>query len=116
MDILLQDHREHADSYIDDAAVYSLMWKDHLNHLDAVLSSFEKAGMTLKLKKCHFAKVKVKFLGYTVRGGVRLPNLEKAEAIIEIPESSTKKLLKSFLGMTSFYRSFIYRYADIVAP
>ena len=76
--------------------------------------SFKNAGMTLKLKKCHFAKATVKFLGHDVGGGMRSPNLEKVEAIISIPEPSTKKLLKSFLGMAGYFRSFIPNYSDIV--
>src|SRR5437867_2034858 len=103
-------------SYVDDVAVFSMKWKKHLKDLENVLVSFEKAGMTLKLKKCCFAKKKVSFLGPTVGEGKRLPKLEKVEAIMHVPEPKTKKLLRSFLGMTSFFRSFISMYADIVAP
>src|SRR6267154_4177282 len=49
MNDLLAPHVAFADSYVDDTAVFSGGWVDHLNHLDAVLQSFRDVGMTLRL-------------------------------------------------------------------
>jgi len=104
MNDLLAPHVAFADSYVDDTAVFSGGWVDHLNHLDAVLQSFRDVGMTLRLSKCKFAKDKVKYIGHEIGSGVRIPLLDKIAAIQSIEEPRTKKALHSFLGGCGFYR------------
>ena len=116
MDIILAPHVEYAGAYIDDTIVSSNSWEDHLRHLEEVFKAFEKAGMTLKLSKCVFAKSSVKFIGHEVGSGQRSTLKCKVEAIRAIPEPHTKKLLRSFLGMTNFYRSYIPNYSQIALP
>ena len=36
-------------AHIDDFAIFSNEWKDHINHLQEVLTQLEKAGLTVKL-------------------------------------------------------------------
>jgi len=90
--------------------------KKHLQDLENVLTAYEEAGMTLKLSKCQFARPKVKFLGHMVGSGERTVVESKVQAILSIPEPTTKRALKSFLGMCSFYRSYIPHYAQIALP
>src|SRR6267154_1651523 len=116
MDIPLEPHKQYSDAFIDDTEVFSGSWKDHLVHMDRVLNSFRKAGVTLKLSKCVFGKGKIKFLGHEVTAGYRSPCLEKVEAIAAILEPKTKKLLKSFLGMCNFFKGLIPQYSKIVLP
>jgi len=115
-DTLLAPHTEYAGAYIDDTIVHSSTWKRHLHHLEAVFTSFSDAGMTLKLSKCVFGKDKVKFIGHEVGSGKRTALKSKVEAIKCIPEPHTKKLLRSFLGMTNFYRQYIPNYSEIALP
>jgi hypothetical protein len=116
MDLLLRPHHEYASAYIDDTAVHSDSWQSHLQHLENVLTAFREAGMTLKLSKCKFAKSKVKFIGHEIGSGSRLPVSTKVDSIKAIPEPHTKKLLRSFLGMCTFYRQYIPHYAEIAIP
>ena len=66
MNDVLAPHAEYASAYIDDTAVYSLSWLDHLLHLEQVFQAFLDVGMTLKLSKCQFAQPEVKFIGNVV--------------------------------------------------
>ena len=116
MDIMLRRHSEFALAYIDDIIIYSFRWEDHLQHFDAVLTSTGEAGMTLKLSKCHFAKERVQYIGHYIGSGMRSVVQEKIEPILSIPEPRNKKLLRSFLGMCSFYRSYIQDFAEITVP
>ena len=68
----------------------------------------------MKLSKCVLARPQVKFIGNMVRPND--PLSDKAEAIRGIPEPHNKKLLRSFLGMCSFYREYILRYSDLALP
>ena len=111
--IILRPHTEYAGAYIDDTAVCSLEWEYHLTHLDNVLTSFENAGMTLKLTKCTFGKPFVEFVGHLVGSGTMSVIQSKVEAIRLLPEPTTKKLLRSFLGMCGWYKTYIPRYSEI---
>ena len=115
-DDILKDHSSYARSYIDDTAVHSDSWEDHLLHLDRVLTAFEKEGLTLKLSKCAFGKNKIKYIGHIIGSGEIKPIESKIQAIIALPEPTSKKLLKSYLGMTSYYRNFIPDFANIARP
>ena len=115
MDEVLRDH-SYADAYIDDVAVYSDSWEDHLTHLRNVLQSFSDVGMTLRLDKAVFCKQSVSYLGHQAGGGKRSPLPERISAIQEIPEPSTKKQLRRFLGMANFYRIYISAFSEIVLP
>jgi hypothetical protein len=72
--------------------------------------------MTLKLAKCKFALPRVKFIGHLVGSGQRLPLQDKLQAIRDIPEPKTKKALRSFLGLISFYREYVYGFAHYAVP
>src|SRR5437867_1763307 len=81
MQIILNDHSKYSGAYVDDVAIFSMKWREHLIHLENVLKSFQKAGMTLKLKKCAFEKEKIKFLGHLVGRGSHRPLVDKVEAL-----------------------------------
>ena len=116
MNNLLARHVDYAKAYIDDTAVHSNEWDDHLTHLRSVFQSFRETGMTLRLSKCKFAKPEIKFIGHIVGSGYRRVIQDKVECIRNIPEPSNKKTLRSFLGMCSFYRNYISCYSDITLP
>ena len=55
-------------------------------------------------------------MGHEISKGSRSPNFDKVLAISEIPEPSTKKLLKTFLGMAGFFKNFVHNYSEIAVP
>ena len=105
VDTILQPHDKYAGAYVDDVAVYSLAWNAHLSHFDCTLTAFENAGMTLKLDECQFGKPKVTFLGHVVASVEKSVIESKIVAIEKIGEPTNK--LRSFLGMCSFYRTYL---------
>ncbi|GFU37640.1 retrovirus-related Pol polyprotein from transposon opus [Trichonephila clavipes] len=69
MDQVLVKHRAYCRSYIDDVAVFSKTWEQHMKHLCVVFQTIQKVGFTINLKKCNFARRRVKFLGHVVGSG-----------------------------------------------
>ena len=116
MDNLLRPHSDYSCAYIDDVAVHSKTWSDHLQHLESVLQAFLQVGMTLRLSKCQFGKSKIKFIGHYIGSGCRSVDQSKVDAIQKIPEPHTKKLLRSFLGMCNFFRVYVPNYSRVVLP
>jgi len=52
--------------FVDDLNVHSGSWREHLQHLDMVLSKLREVNLKLNLKKCCFAAKSIAFLGHVV--------------------------------------------------
>ena len=70
----------------------------------------------MKVKKCHFGRSKVPYLGHLVGGGTLEPDPSKVQAVLEYPRPETKKDVRAFLGLVGYYRRFIPNFAAIAAP
>ena len=113
---ILKAHRKYACAYIDDTSVHSAEWDEHLQHLDAVLTAFGEAGMTLKLSKCKFGQSSVKYVGHVIGSGNISADQSKISAILNLPIPTTKKLWRSFIGMVNYYRAYIPNMAQLLIP
>ena len=103
-------------AYMDDIVVFSKTFSEHLQHLEQVFQRLQHSGISLKLSKCVFASEKVDFLGFELSTiGIR-PQSRLTDAIRTFSCPSTRKELKSFLGLAGFYRAFIPSFADISKP
>ncbi len=72
------------------------------------------AGLKVKLEKCHFLKDQVIYLGHQLdRRGLRTVQ-SKVDAVKNFPVSTTAERVRSFLGLTGYYRKFVKGYADIL--
>ncbi|GFV13743.1 retrovirus-related Pol polyprotein from transposon 17.6 [Trichonephila clavipes] len=87
-----------------------------MKHLCVVFQTIQKVGFTINLKKCNFARRRVKFLGHVVGSGQHSPDPGKVESIKNISVPTTKKEIRSFLGLTSYYREYIPNFASLVLP
>ncbi|XP_071061873.1 uncharacterized protein [Pseudochaenichthys georgianus] len=116
MDKVLRPHREYAAAYLDDVVIHSDSWDSHLIRLAAVLESLRRAGLTANPRKCKLGLEEAEYLGFTIgRGNVR-PQERKVQAIQDWPRPSTKKQVKTFLGLTSYYCRFIPNFSTIASP
>ncbi|KAK8772700.1 hypothetical protein V5799_024055 [Amblyomma americanum] len=87
-----------------------------LERLTKVFRALRDAGLKLRLSKCRFADHRVEYLGFVIgEGGVR-PGTDKVRAIDEFSVPKDLHEVKRFLGLTSFFRRFVPRYAALSEP
>ena len=103
-------------AYIDDIVVFSPNPEQHEKDVREVLSRLKGAGLKVREDKCSFNLPEVELLGYVVSAKGISPNPDKCRVIKELPAPRDKKEVRSFLGMTNYYRQCMPDYAKIAAP
>ncbi|KZS20882.1 Uncharacterized protein APZ42_012315 [Daphnia magna] len=103
--------------------VYSSTIDLHVERLRLVLECSKKAGLKLKLSKCHFSESSLKVLGHAVDADGIRPDPDKLAAVREFPpcnEGKTvalkMKKVQSYLGLCSYYRPHIKDFSIIARP
>jgi len=103
--------------YLDDAAVVSRgSFDDHLRDVARVLHRFADWGLQLNVAKCAFFAKEVKFLGHIISPeGIKM-DPKKIAAIENMAPPESTKNVRTFLGMSGYYRKFIKNYARRAGP
>lgn len=102
--------------YIDDVLIFSNSAEEHMEHIAIVINAMHDAHMKLSSEKSHFFSDTVEYLGHIIKNGRITVDPEKTAAMQNYPIPKTLKELRSFLGLTGYYRRFIRDYAKITKP
>ncbi|XP_073017749.1 uncharacterized protein [Primulina eburnea] len=102
--------------FFDDVLIYSKNWEEHVQHVESVFKLLQQHQLVLNRKKCKFGLRQVEYLGHIIMvQGVEVdPN--RVESVIQWPHPKKIKRLRSFLGLTGYYRKFIKDYGKIARP
>ena len=101
-----------ASPYIDDILVFSKDGKEHESHLREVLDALRSHGLTVKINKCEFGRTRLEYLGHLIGGGQVAVHGHWATAMENFRQPVTRKNMRSFLGVMSYYRRFIKEFAN----
>jgi len=102
--------------YIDDVLIFSNSEQEHIEHITTIINALHDANMKIANEKSHFFSTSIEFLGHIIKNGRITVDPRKTETIQNYPIPKTLKELRSFLGLTGYYRKFIRDYAKIVKP
>ena len=105
-----------AENFFDDILVHNASWSDHLHHVRNVLDRLKSYGLTARPSKILAGFQSLEFLGHVVGSGVLRPDESKTEKILQVSTPTTKKQVRSLLGLLSFYRRYIPGFASVAAP
>jgi len=87
-------------------------FEQHLSHLKMVFDKFRPANLRMNGKKCNFAVEQVKYLGHILSADGVTADPSKTDIITNWPRPKNAKQVKSFLGVTNYYRRFLARYSQ----
>ena len=102
--------------YLDDVIVYGTTFDEHIQRLEQVMERIRQANLKLKPEKCHLFQQEVEFLGHLISGDGIKPAPRNLLKIKKFPTPTSVTDVRRILGMGSYYRRFIPRYADLVKP
>jgi hypothetical protein len=101
---------------MDDIIVFSPTFEAHVADLKSVFKRLADANVKLNPSKCEFFRNKINYLGHVISTEGIQPNPDKIQAILNKRSPSCITELRTWLGITGFYRQYIPRFPAITAP
>jgi hypothetical protein len=102
--------------YLDDICVLA---RDPLGHgakLKEVFERFRQAKLRIHPSKCHWAVSRVQFLGHVFGARGVESDQSKFAIVRDFPVPKNHKQVRSFNGLTNYYRRFLKGYSQLQAP
>ncbi|GBG70628.1 hypothetical protein CBR_g7930 [Chara braunii] len=100
--------------YLDDILIFSKTVEEHVA-LDKVLSLLQQHKFKINGEKCEFGRTRVLYLGHEIFAEGLKPNEAKVANIRDWPRPQSVTEMRSFLGMTGYYRNFVENYSIVAA-
>ncbi len=114
---VLQGYEDFSRAYVDDILIYTKgTLRDHLVKVQMILDRLKEYNLKLKLSKCQWAMKEITYLGFRVNEYGIAPCPDKVEAIKTLRPPENVRQIRGLLGMASYYRRFIPKFADIAEP
>ena len=102
--------------YFDDGIIFSKDFEEHLLNLKTVFDCLRKSGLTLKPSKCEFLMETITFLGFKISAKGIDADPAKIKAIVNFPRPTNLTAVRSFVGLSGFYRRKVPKFAQIAEP
>ena len=102
--------------FVDDILIYSQSKEENEDHLRIVLQALREHQLYAKCSKCKFWLTEVRFLGLVVSASGVSVDPEKVEAVMSWERPKSVFEIRSFLGLTGYYKRFIEDFSRLAAP
>ena len=109
-------NRHHGLLYVDDLVVCSQTIQEMIENLQPIFDKVIEYGLTFSALKSSFLKRKALFVGHVFsENGIEV-NHDKTKVVHNFPIPKSVKNVRSFLGLTNYFRSFLRDYSKIARP
>ncbi|KAK1608406.1 hypothetical protein QYE76_032079 [Lolium multiflorum] len=99
--------------FFDDILIYSTSYTEHLHHITLVLQRLQDHHWQVKMSKCEFAQQSIAYLGHIISAAGVATDQSKIDTVRDWPVPTNVKELRSFLGLSGYYRKFVKNYGII---
>ena len=87
-----------------------------MKHLQDVFDRLRKANLKLKISKCDFIKKRLNYLGHIISDEGISVDPDKDSVVENLRPPENIREVRSFLGMTSYYRKYVPNFSKIAKP
>ncbi|MCO5609053.1 hypothetical protein L7F22_063274 [Adiantum nelumboides] len=116
MDRIFREYRLFVGTFFDDIIVFSKNEAEHRDHLLQVFQALRHQKLVINAKKSVFFLPEIHFLGHIVSTARKQMDPAKIEAIRNWPDLKNVHEVRSFLGLCSYYRRYVRKFAEIASP
>ena len=102
--------------YLDDILIYGTSIPQVIARLETVFKRLDEANLKLKPKKCHLFQKQLLFLGFQISEQGVHTDPSKVQAIKDFNTPKTVSEVRTWLGVTGYYRKFVKDYATLAFP
>ncbi|GBG84009.1 hypothetical protein CBR_g37883 [Chara braunii] len=102
--------------HLDDILIFSKTIEEDVAHLDKVPSLLRQHKFKINGEKCEFGRTRVLYLGHEISAEGLKPDDAKVASIRDWPRPHSVTEMRSFLGMTDYYRNLVKDYNIVAAP
>jgi hypothetical protein len=102
--------------FMDDLNVHNKDWVKDLQHLDSVFFKLREVNLKLNPSKCCFAARSITFMGHVVNHEGTKSGPGKIDAVVQFLVLKTVTDVRSFLGLTKYYRNYVRGYSRLAVP
>ncbi|XP_036913223.1 uncharacterized protein LOC118994651 [Sturnira hondurensis] len=102
--------------YVDDLLLAARSSEECKTATKDLLRELEGMGYRVSAKKAQIARQTVSYLGYNLQGGQRMLSSQRIQTVMQIPEPTTKRQVREFLGAVGYCRLWILGFAELARP
>ena len=102
--------------YIDDVNVYAKDNDEFLTRLREVFQRFRHHRVYLKASKCFLGYSELNYLGKVISSEGLQMSKDRVKQVVDFPTPQLSKQLKSFLGITNYFRDHVRNHSMVVKP
>ena len=102
--------------YLDDIIIATTTREENVRDVCRVLQKLRDNNLRCKLSKCEFFETEIDYLGHRVTSDGLQAQKAKVDAVIRGKRPENLGELRSFLGLTGYYRRFVQNYGVVAQP